>query len=233
MISAKRYAVWLLCSVFIFFSQYSFSQRILDSTGRTVVIDTTTKPVPTDSLAKIAEPVADKKVDSVLKVHSPRKAIIRSAIIPGWGQIYNKKYWKLPLVYGALGATAYIFFDNIQVYRDSRFAYKAKYKASLPPYDPLNPRPGPYRDSTDYHKIKEEYLPYSLESLRQNRNQFRKYIDYSVLFFVFFWGLNVVDAAVDAHLKSFDVSPDLSFRIKPGYSEMAGTKGISLILAFK
>ena len=225
MISAKRYAVWLLCSVFIFFSQYSFSQRILDSTGRTVVVDTTTRPVPTDSLNKVAEPVTDNKVDSVLKVHSPRKAIIRSALIPGWGQIYNKKYWKLPLVYGALGATAYIFFDNIQVYRDSRFAYKAKYKASLPD--------GRGRDSTDYFKVKPEYLVYSLESLRANRNQFRKYIDYSVLFFVFFWGLNVVDAAVDAHLKSFDVSPDLSFKIKPGYSEMAGTKGISLILAFK
>ena len=189
------------------------------------MVDTTTRRVPTDSLNKIAEPVTDKKVDSVLKVHSPRKAIIRSAIIPGWGQIYNKKYWKLPLVYGALGATAYVFFDNLQVYRDSRFAYKAKYKASLPA--------DRGRDSTDYFKVKPEYLVYSLESLRANRNQFRKYIDYSVLFFVFFWGLNVVDAAVDAHLKSFDVSPDLSFKIKPGYSEMAGTKGISLILAFK
>jgi hypothetical protein len=123
-------------------------------------------------------------------------------------------------VYGALGATGYVFFDNLQVYKDSRFAYKAKYQASR-------------GDSTDYFKIKPEYLVYSLESLRANRDQFRKYIDYSVLFFVFFWGLNVVDAAVDAHLKSFDVSPDLSLQIKPGYSEMAGTKGISLILAFK
>ena len=210
----------MLCCVFLCFTQYSFSQRILDSTGRTIVADTTNPSVPTDSLSKVAEPVKDKKVDSVLKVHSPRKAIIRSAIIPGWGQIYNKKYWKLPLVYGALGATAYIFFDNLQVYKDSRFAYKAKYQASR-------------GDSTDYFKIKPEYLVYSLESLRANRDQFRKYIDYSVLFFVFFWGLNVVDAAVDAHLKSFDVSPDLSLQIKPGYSEMAGTKGISLILAFK
>ena len=54
-----------------------------------------------------------------------------------------------------------------------------------------------------------------------------------LLFFVFFWGLNVVDAAVDAHLKSFDVSSDLSIKIKTGYSEMAGTKGVSIILAFK
>jgi hypothetical protein len=206
--------------VFLCVTQYSFSQRILDSTGRTIVADTTNPSVPTDSLSKVAEPVKDKKVDSVLKVHSPRKAIIRSAISPGWGLIYNKKYWKLPLVYGALGGTAYVFFDNLQVYKDSRFAYKAKYQASR-------------GDSSLLPGVKPEYMVYSLESLRANRDQFRKYIDYSVLFFVFFWGLNVVDAAVDAHLKSFDVSPDLSLLIKPGYSEMAGTKGISIILAFK
>jgi hypothetical protein len=218
-----KYKAGILCVVLIFLMQNSFAQRIMDSTGRIVISDI--RGVPDDSLSKIATPVKDKKVDSVLKIHSVRKAVIRSAIIPGWGQIYNKKYWKLPIVYGALGVTAYIFLDNIQVYKDSRFAYKAKYKASLPP--------NLGRDSTDYFKIKDEYLPYSLESLRQNRDQFRRYIDYSVLFFVFFWGLNVVDAAVDAHLKSFDVSPDLSLRIKPGYSEMAGTKGISIILAFK
>ena len=215
---------WLLCCAFFSLAQSSFAQRILDSTGRTIVTDTSRHMVPLDSLTKISEPVKDKKVDSVLNVHSPRKAIIRSAIIPGWGQIYNKKYWKLPLVYGALGTTAYVFLDNIQVYKDLRFTYKAKYKAALP---------APLTDSTDYYKIKQKYLPYSIGSLRANRDQFRRYIDYSVLFFIFFWGLNVVDAAVDAHLKSFDVSPDLSLKIKTGYSEMAGTKGVSIILAFK
>lgn len=210
----------LLCCVFFSFVQFAFAQRILDSTGRTIVTDTSKKGIATDSLGKVAEPVKDKKVDSVLKVHSPRKAIIRSAILPGWGQIYNKKYWKLPLVYGALGITAYIFFDNLQVYKDSRFSYKAKYLASR-------------GDSSLYGQIKPEYIRYSLEGLRRNRDQFRQYLDYSVLFFVFFWGLNVVDAAVDGHLKAFDVSPDLSLRIKPGFSELAGTKGISIILAFK
>ena len=217
----KRYVKWLLlCCVFFSLAENSFAQRILDSAGRTVVIDTSRRGIPSDSLAVVAQNMRDKKIDSVLKVHSPRKAAIRSAILPGWGQVYNKKYWKLPLVYGALGITGYIFFDNLQVYKDSRFAFKAKTLASQ-------------GDSSLYSQIKQEYIHASLEGLRANRDQFRKYIDYSVVFFVFFWGLNVVDAAVDAHLKSFDVSPDLSLRIKPGYSEMAGTKGISLILAFK
>jgi hypothetical protein len=196
----------------------------MDSTGRTVVIDTSIRGTPADSLDQVATPISNKKkVDSVIRVHSPRKAIIRSAILPGWGQVYNKKYWKLPLVYGALGTTAYVFIDNINTYRELRFSYAAKYKAT--------PRGG--GDSTDYRLLKPRYIPVPMESLRNARDQFRRYIDYSVLFFVAFWGLNVVDAAVDAHLKAFDVSPDLSLRIKPGYSEMAGTKGISIVLAFK
>jgi hypothetical protein len=55
-------------------------------------------------------------------------------------------------------------------------------------------------------------------------------VDYSVLFFIAFWGLNVADAAVDAHLKTFDVSDELSLRIKPGFSSMANTNGVSLVL---
>ena len=167
--------VSVLSVVLILFFQSSYAQRIMDSTGRTVIAEP--RGISTDSLNKIATPVRDKKVDSVLKTHSVRKAVIRSAIVPGLGQIYNKKYWKLPIVYGALGVTAYIFLNNIQEYRDLRFTYKAKYQASKPGATAA--------DSVLYKQIKDEYLPYSLESLRQNRDQFRRYVDYSVLFFVF------------------------------------------------
>jgi hypothetical protein len=172
---------------------------------------------------RVPEDVKIKQVnkDSLNNLHSPRKAAIRSAIIPGWGQIYNKKYWKLPIVYGALGTTAGVFIFNLKTYKDLRFAYAAKYKASLPASQG--------RDSTDYFKIKSEYLPISQESLRFNRDQFRRNIDYTVLVFVALWGLNVMDATVDAHLKSFNVSPDLSLKIKPGHSEMANTNGLSFV----
>ncbi len=162
----------------------------------------------------------NKKIKKV-NVYNPRKAAIRSAIVPGLGQIYNKKYWKLPIVYGALGVTGYIFIDNIKTYREYRHAYTVRYKSSLP---------APNTDSTGYDDLKEIYKKISPESIRTARDRFRQYIDYSVLFFALFWGLNVVDAAVDAHLKSFDVSPDLSFRFKAGYSEMARTSGMSLVL---
>jgi hypothetical protein len=169
-------------------------------------------------------------VEKKVRVYKPRSAAIRSAILPGLGQIYNKKYWKLPIVYGALGVSGGVFFYNLKNYKDTRFAYRAKYKASLAPYDPLNPTPGPHRDSTDYFKIKSPLERYSLETLKYYRDSFRKDIDYSALVFILLWGLNVVDATVDAHLKAFDVSPDLSLNIKPGHSRMAGTNGLSLVL---
>lgn len=174
-----------------------------------------------DSTPVVSKKPTFNKYDSATKAHPPRVAAFRSAILPGWGQIYNKKYWKLPIVYAALGITGYIFLDNIKTYREYRFAYAARYKAEQPP---------PVQDSTDYFKLKDIYKLISPESIRTARNRFRQYVDYSALFFILFWGLNVVDATVDAHLKSFDVSPDLSLQIRPGHSEMAGTNGISLVL---
>src|ERR1051326_42413 len=155
---------------------------------------------------KAKDSIPSEKVDSLIKTeHSPRKAAIRSAIIPGWGQVYNKKYWKVPIIYAALGITGYIFIDNLKTYKDLKFSYAAKYKASLPPFDSANPRPGPYQDSTDYKKMKCRYQPISLEALRQGRNQFRQYINYYTVFFIVFWGLNIVDTAVDTHLNSFNI----------------------------
>ncbi len=155
---------------------------------------------------------------------NPRKATIRSAIIPGWGQVYNKKYWKLPIVYGALGITGYIFLDNVKTYKDSRDAIRVRHAYSQPGATAA--------DTAAFNSLKRPYNNpgLSTESIRRQRDRFRQYIDYSVIFFVFFWGLNIVDATVDAHLKSFDVSPDLSFKIKAGHSEMARTNGLSLVM---
>lgn len=173
---------------------------------------------------KDSVPVVEKKqrvnrYDSATKAHSPRVAAIRSAIFPGLGQIYNKKYWKLPIVYGALGTCAGIFLYNLGNYKDTKFAYRVKYNMRV-----LR------TDSALYAQIKPQLKPLSEESLRFYRNQYRRDIDYSALVFLILWGLNVVDASVDAHLKSFDVSPDLSFQFKPGYSDLAKTSGLSLVV---
>lgn len=181
------------------------AQTIIDSAG--VKIDSVTK--------------SDAAIDSVTNLHSPHKASLRSAILPGWGQIYNRSYWKLPIVYGALGVTAYVFVDNLKTYRELKFAYAARYAAET------------LLDSADYKKLKSIYQRIDMNSIRSSRDEFRRYVDYSVLVFAIFWALNVIDASVDAHLKSFDVSPDLGLRFKAGYSDMARTNGFGIVLSFK
>lgn len=148
--------------------------------------------------------------------YSPRRATYRSAILPGWGQATNKKYWKIPIVYAALGVTTYIFFHNVKQYNEAKNAYLNAIDGN-PANDSLIPQP--------YYTIKDQP-----ERIKTFRNQVRQNVDYSVLFFILFWGLNVVDATVDAHLKTFDVSDDLSLQIRPGYSPLANTNGISIVL---
>ena len=181
--------------------------------------------VPAENTVAIKDSSATKKskVDTTKKkIYDPKVAARRSALIPGWGQIYNKKYWKLPIVYGALGVTGYIFVNNIKIYKEYKFAYSARIKAMPPPQGSS--------DSTDYDQLDNIYKVLSPNSIRSARDEFRRYVDYSALIFIVFWGLNVVDAAVDAHLKNFDISPDLSLQIRPGYSELAQTNGVSLVL---
>ncbi len=194
--------------VFILFNSFSFSQ----------IKEAEAKPKK-DSIPVEIKKAAFNRYDSANKAHSPRVAAIRSAIFPGLGQIYNKKYWKLPIVYGAMGTCAGVFFYNLGSYKDTKFAYKVKYNMRVN-----------RTDSALYPQIRSNLKPLSEESLRFYRNQYRRDIDYSALFFLILWGINVIDASVDAHLKSFDVSPDLSLKFKPGYSDMAKTNGLSLVL---
>jgi hypothetical protein len=162
---------------------------------------------------------AQKKLytDSTKKKFDPRVATFRSAVLPGWGQIYNKKYWKLALVYPALGITAGVFFYNLKTYKDLRKSFILK-TDTIPSND---------------IQIPELYRNLSAESLRSYRNEFRQNIDYSVLVFLIFWGLNVVDATVDAHLKAFDVSDDISMKIKPGYNSGTNKTGVAIVFSLR
>lgn len=150
------------------------------------------------------------------KAYSPRIASYRSAILPGWGQATNKKYWKIPVVYAALGTTAYIFFRNVNQYKAAKNAYTNAIDGD-PTNDYLIPQP--------YFTVKDQP-----DRIKSFRNQVRQNVDYTVLFFIVFWGLNVVDATVDAHLKTFDITDDLSLQIRPGYSQLANTNGLSIVL---
>lgn len=132
----------------------------------------------------------------VKPVHSPRKAAFYSAVLPGLGQVYNREYWKIPLVYAALGITTGTFIFNMDKYRTYRNAYRIRMDGNA---DTVDDFVGLYSDA----------------SLKVLRDGYREYVDYSVLVFVLAYGLNIVDATVFAHLKNFDMSDDLSMKIVP------------------
>jgi hypothetical protein len=149
--------------------------------------------------------------------HSASKAAIRSAILPGWGQAYNHKYWKIPIVYTALGITAGIFNYNLKQYKKIQYAYGVLVT----------------QDVANYGNVAVELQPFisqnAQSALSNLRSDFRQNIDYSVLFFILFWGLNVIDATVDAHLKGFDVTDQIGFYIKPSVQAFSNTAGISFV----
>jgi hypothetical protein len=190
--------------LFLFSGNASFAQERTDSVIVENKLDTSGKNV----LA--LDPAVKKKFD-------PKVATFRSAVLPGWGQAYNKKYWKIPIIYGALGTTVVVFFDNIKTYKLLR-------QAVIYLSDTI---------SANDALIDERFQSFPVESLRGYRNIFRQNVDYSVLVFLGFWALNVVDATVDAHLKAFDVSSDISMKIRPGFNYTTNSPGISLVFFFK
>ncbi|MGI8950633.1 MAG: DUF5683 domain-containing protein [Chitinophagaceae bacterium] len=194
--------------------------------------DTTKQKIPTKSLfdssnvrLKDSTPVSISKKDSVIAKpkHDPQKATIRSAILPGWGQAYNHEYWKIPIVYGALGVTAGFFIYNNTWYHRTNTAFNIVINKETDKY------------GTIYYKL-QPLLSDSvnvLSNLQYYRNQFRKDRDYSVLYFFIAWGLNVVDATVFGHLKEFDVSNNLSINISPGFNTQTKTPNVGLVFNFK
>lgn len=156
-------------------------------------------------------------LDTTVKKHNPKIATFRSTVLPGWGQAYNKKYWKIPIIYGALGTTAGVFFYNIKTYKLLRQAVVLRSDTS----------------TSNDDQVDQQFRNLSLESIRTYRNAFRQNVDYSVLFFLILWGLNIVDATVDAHLKAFDVSPNITMKIVPGVNYMTNSAGLSLVFNVK
>ncbi len=176
----------------------------------------------TSSLVKkdsIPVKTVSAKKDTVAR-HNPRIATRRSALIPGWGQAYNKEYWKIPLVYGILAIPVATYFYNDSYYKKTRFAYEARFKEAQ-------------GDSTDVPFIDAQLKNLGISSLQSYRNSFRRDRDYSVLWFLLAWGLQVADATVFAHLKQFDVSDDLSMKLTPTFNPYTRSPGLGLTLNLK
>jgi hypothetical protein len=174
-----------------------------------------TKSVPSPAvyIPKDSAAIADS-----IRREKTRRVTRHSAIIPGWGQVNNKQAWKLPFVYGALGFTTYLFFDNLSIYKDLREAYIVR-TDTIP---------------TNDNDMPIEYQPLSTNSIRFYRDEYRKNVDYSALAFIILWGLNVVDATVFANLREFDVSDEIGLKLKaPDFNLATGHTQIGIALQLK
>ena len=141
-------------------------------------------------------------------IQSPRKAAILSSTLPGLGQIYNKKYWKIPIIYAGLLTSAYYINDNNVQYK----LYKDAYLKRLDNNPDNDNFVGEY-SSGDLLILKDFY--------RRNR-------EVSILCFVGTYIINVLDASVDAHLFDYDISEDISLQMTP--TSTANFNGLSLTL---
>lgn len=157
-------------------------------------------------------------------VHSPRKATIYSAALPGLGQIYNRKYWKVPLVYGGFATLGYFITFNHGEYIKYRQAY-----SDIIDTDPntnsylrliTNPRP--------------ERMTQYTETLRSYKDYWRRNRDLLVISTAMFYALNIIDASVDAHFFNFDISDDLTMKWAPGpvFCAKEKTMGIQCSITF-
>ncbi len=218
----------------------AFSQR--DSTvvgkqrGGAVLVnkDTTLAAIPTTGTVLDSVPVA--VIDSLAKIDSmvrrppgivrfftknypnPRKAALFALLLPGAGQAYNRRWWKIPIVYGVLGGIGYVEYNNIQTFKLYRDSYK-----KLVDDDPTSVVTDPKLARQDR------------TTMKANRDIARRNLEQSSLILGLGYILSITDAFVDAHLRTFDVSDDLSLNICPKATSTPGfgaNFGVGIQLAF-
>lgn len=174
--------------------------------------DTTSNAVPDTAVAGKLNmlPVAGKEVKLQKWVPNSKRSLWMALVLPGGGQIYNKKYWKLPLVYGGFMGCAYALTWNNMMYKDYSKAYLDMMDSDPGTRSYISFLPVRYQTMSDA-EIKSQFQ----DTFRNRKNYYRKYRDMSLFCFIGVYLLSVVDAYVDAELSNFDISKDLSVQLEP------------------
>jgi hypothetical protein len=158
----------------------------------------------------------------VKRLPDPKKSLLYSLILPGAGQVYNGRWWKVPFVYGALGATVGVYLYNQENYKNFQLAYSARLAG--------DPVPSGLPPEFSNPVLQE------LRTLRVYRDRYNKDRQSWLIYSIGVYGLQAIEALVDAHLRDFDVNEDLSLRLKPSLG-MPGpggmTPGVSLTLTIR
>ena len=194
-------------------------KRLLEMTSSTTP---QVSPTPTDSI----NGALNKKVF----IPNPTKATWLALVIPGGGQIYNRKYWKLPIIYGGFAGCAYALTWNNKMYKDYMQAYKDAALGNWEANSIHDLLPPGYLDRTPKTQI--------TETLRKQKDTYRRYRDLSIFAFIGVYLISVIDAYVDAELSNFDITPDLSMRVEPAvinsqYSIGSSNKSVGVQCSFR
>lgn len=230
---------WFFISVILFISGRGNAQTVKPDgeNGKAVKI------VVSDTAAVV------KGDTSVMKpnkkwVPNPKKATKLAAILPGSGQIYNRDYWKVPLVYAAFaGGTWTAIYWNVR-YQDFVRGYKNFYDLdeSSSRYGQLKtgvtsdtPLPVFYRGGI-LNGERVDSLQLTVDQVRREKNRYRRFRETAIVFTVALYALSIIEANVAAHLKTFDLSDDLSLKVAPKVQQPNMTRptpGLSLVFNFK
>ncbi|MGZ2370082.1 DUF5683 domain-containing protein [Ancylomarina sp. YFZ004] len=178
-----------------------------------------------------------------VKEHSPHKATVYSALLPGLGQIYNKKYWKLPILYGGIGVTLYAIGWNTGQYNDYKDGYIDFSKYLEYKYQPeggtiQEPSSKSYEklvNNVDFTTTSSQLDDLYKTRLKNGKDKYKRDRDLSYIILFGVYVLNIIDATVDAHFTDFNINDDLSMTIQPkmNFSPISGsTLGLSCRINF-
>lgn len=182
--------------------------------------------------ANILDAYASAEIKRKNRLHSPLRAATRSALLPGWGQAYNRKYWKIPIIYGGLAFTGYLIYDH--------YTYRQIFKDQ---YLSLT-REGYENPNFSKPHLKNRIERLSLDSpIYQDANNVLtsfedrdRLLSIYILFTALIYAINIIDATIDAHLYNFDVSDDLSIRVEPNFAPdefgRMGFRGVRWVVGF-
>lgn len=181
---------------------------------------------------KIDSPISDKNLivvqDTIIRqpidALAPSRAAFYSAVLPGLGQAYNKKYWKIPIIYAALGTGIYMYSNNNKDYKRYRNAYKSRLAGFTTDEfwgtDPTTNNP------LENPRVSSDGLIRAQRTLRRNK-------EISLLVTIGLYALNIIDANVDAHLLQYNVDENLAIKPHFQYNERENSSDLGLTLNFK
>ncbi len=187
----RRFLFLLGLLTLLAFQKTEAQNVVFDTVGSTIITADT-----------VVEATKTAKPEKTKKLTRPATAAIMSACLPGLGQIYNHKWWKVPIVYAGLGGLGYFSYRNFSEYRSYLHAYEYK-TGDLPESVTL----------TDYEtELANRYAESQLQTYKES---YRRNFELFTILTTVWYGLNIVDAVVDGHLYNYDISDDLSINVDP------------------